>query len=67
MCGKLIDHDCWECCVASEDGRGYCNAHHPLTRKVDLGVAMLRKSVGVDGESSFSGESDSEAEVSNLR
>lgn len=56
MCGVLIDHDCWDCVVASEDGRGYCNIHHPLARNVDLGVEMLRESMGVDPEPSLSGE-----------
>lgn len=51
-----IEHDCWDCQVAEEDGRGRCTAHHPLTRQVDMGVEMLRESMGVDPESSVSGE-----------
>lgn len=59
MCGKLTDHDCWECVIAEEDGRGRCNAHHPLAGQMDLGVEVLRESVGADGESSVPGEPDS--------
>lgn len=29
MCGKLIDHDCWECVIAEEDGRVRCSVHLP--------------------------------------
>lgn len=61
MCGASVEHDCWDCVVAEEDGRGRCKYHHPLYRKVDLGVEMLRESMGADPESSFSGEPDSAA------
>ena len=56
MCGRLGDHPCWDCKVEEEDGGQFCVLHNP----VDLGMAMPWESMGVDPESSFSGEGDSE-------